>query len=124
MASIEIYTRTSTSIRKVFIMSISDKLRKIKDKGRESIFKIGDFQKTEKTGVVNSLLLLGSVGAFIVAIEHEVQAVTCDSKGEITDTNLNPVGPVIDDSAWKNHCWNWSWCWCWSHTWDNSASSS
>ena len=104
-------------------MGISDKLRKIKDKSRESIFNIGNLRGGEKTGVVNSLLLLGSVGAFIAAIEHEVQAVTCDSKGEITDTDLSPNGPVIDNSAWKNHCWNWSWCWCWGWGWGWEDSS-
>ncbi|MFH1432629.1 MAG: hypothetical protein ABIG84_05415 [archaeon] len=98
-------------------MGIRDKIKKIR---KCEIFKIAG---NEKTGVVNSLVLLGSIGALLAVVEHEVEAVTCDANSEISDTDLEPVGPVIDASRWKNHCWNWSWCWSWGWGWDNSSSS-
>lgn len=90
-------------------MSIRDKIKKIR---KCDLFKV---KNCDKTGVVNSLVMLGSVATFITAIEHEVNAINlhCDDNGEITETDLSAIGPQIDDSQWKNHCWNWSWCWCW-----------
>ena len=96
-------------------MSICDKIRKIR---KCDIFKIN----SEKTGVVNSLVMLGSIGSVLAAVEHEVHAdVSCNSDGEITDTNV-ASDIIIDKSQWRNHCWNWSWCWCWSWGWGWGAS--
>ncbi len=100
-------------------MSIHDKIKKLKKTKKCDIFKIAG---NERTGVVNSLVMLGSVAAFISAIEHEVNAITCNAVGEIEDTDLSAIGPQIDDSQWKNHCWNWSWCWCWTWSWSWSWS--
>jgi len=94
-------------------MGIRDKIKKIR---KCSIFKINGH---EKTGVVNSLVLLGSVASFFAAVEHDVNAIagiSCDANtGEITDTNLEPVKNLTP--PWTNHCWSWGWGWCWSWGW-------
>ncbi|RLG13844.1 MAG: hypothetical protein DRN71_04075 [Candidatus Nanohalarchaeota archaeon] len=96
-------------------MNIQDKIKKLKKTKKSDIFKIAG---TEKTGVVNSLVLLGSIASFFAAVEHEVHAqlsLSCDSKGEITDTH--EFGVLDSSSNWRNHCWSWGWGWCWSWHW-------
>ena len=94
----------------VFV-SIHEKIKKLKKIKKSEIFKAAG---NEKTGVVNSLVLLGSIASFFAVVEHEVNAIDCkcDSEtGEIEDTGLDAV--LKESNNWRNHCWSWGWGWCW-----------
>lgn len=100
-------------------MSIHDKIKKLKKIKKSEIFKVAG---TEKTGVVNSLVLLGSIASFFAVVEHEVNAITCECNtdtGEIEDTDL--VTALDTSNNWRNHCWGWGWGWCWSWGHSNNA---
>lgn len=103
-------------------VSVKDKLKKIKN---SSIWKLPD---DEKVGVVNGLVLLGTISGALFSLhaakEVHASAQECDANtGELTKSGIDAHNYGFDYSEWGNHCW-WDHSWhdhsWWDHSWDNS----
>lgn len=93
-------------------MSVSERIKKIRSKVGNTL------SSPERTGAVSGLMLLGVIVGASSAIQG-ANALTCNTRGEITSTDI--TNPLEWSNSWNNHSWCWTWSWCWD--WDAWADS-
>lgn len=106
-------------------MGLKEKLEKIR---KGNLLKGIELSESEKTGVLNGLLLLGAAVGALAGMSHKADATlaptdckdTLDQKVE--QTNILGADQALDVSSWQDHSWHdhcwWDHNW-WDHSWDD-----
>lgn len=97
-------------------MGIKDKIKNARKR------RLADLSGSEKTGVLNGLVVLGAIAGAMVLTGKSASATACDPKThDVTNTELSSTDGGISNS-WNNHCW-WDHSWH-DHSWSDWSDSS